>query len=86
MPRYIDADALKEAIENLCNANTDYWNAPTIDPDRPHGEWKQITEPDIWGKIKYQCSVCKHVHRHSEFDTISFCENCGAKMKEGDEK
>lgn len=54
---------------------------------RPHGEWKQITEPDIWGKTKYQCSVCKYVHRHSEFDTISFCENCGADMrKEGDEK
>lgn len=49
---------------------------------RPHGEWKQITEPDIWGKTKYQCSVCKYVHRHSEFDTISFCENCGADMRE----
>ena len=49
------------------------------------GEW--INDNASWGFVDLECPFC-----HSEYldidhiDKWNFCPNCGAKMKEGDEK
>lgn len=89
--RLIDADALKEKIE-IDNFDSPMMNPvmtmtkvleyideqPTLEPDRPHGEWT-INGEDI----DYICSVCGDVLPYSdEYDyKTDFCPNCGADMR-----
>ena len=58
--------------------------APTIDTDRPHGEW--ISR--IYATVEYyQCSSCDICLRKENLKPIPmhFCPNCGSDMwKEGD--
>ena len=48
---------------------------------RPHGEWVLDKEISFVFNI-YECSKC----RFNGSKRWNFCPNCGAKMKEGDEK
>lgn len=56
-----------------------------FDESRPHGEW-------IYKNGKYWCSSCGdkaiyHSHIQAPLPHLTnFCPNCGARMKEGDEK
>ena len=44
--------------------------------ERPHGEWVKR------GDGSYKCAICCY----SDRSTSNYCPNCGARMKEGDEK
>lgn len=91
MPRYIDADLIKEKLQKtIINAQTSFINniliglldkAPTADVQGvKHGKWKMgVDEADYeYGT----CSICGYV----ESDAFSrcnhpfYCSNCGAKM------
>lgn len=91
--RLIDADGLTNMIKPMCGVFTedafmiDYHsvlsiieNAPSIDMDRPQGEWKDVP-PNAWefnGIIQWrECSVCKC---RSMFIS-NYCPHCGARMK-----
>lgn len=75
--RIIDADALKEAINNLYEyAELDdviqtIDNAPTVE-SRPQGYW-------IEGTLGYYCSECESYDRF--YFEHSFCPCCGADMR-----
>lgn len=45
------------------------------------GEWVEVTHS---GKDIYLCSECAEAYKM--YITYNFCPNCGARMKEGDEK
>lgn len=92
--RPIDADALKEKIE-IDNFDSPMMNpvmtmtkvleyideAPTIEPDRPHGEW--IVDK-IFGTVKCPKCSCEIVPNDMLNGEANFCPNCGADMrKEG---
>lgn len=92
--RLIDADALKgekfyshERHEN-CVSVYAIDTMPTIEPDRPHGEW--IEKEDYNMDTYYDCSACGN--SWCTFDGtpwqngMNFCPKCGADMrKEGDD-
>ena len=69
-------------------------SAPTIDVDRPHGEWVTFEYGDErWHK----CSACGVADRYIEYverpngttgklvAIRNFCPNCGARMKGADD-
>ena len=94
--RLIDADALKEKLENGY-ANTHHSRiyaiamlkkAPTIEAEPVrHGEWKEIEGFD--GDTLWQCSVCGiewcFIEGTPYDNGTNYCPNCGAKM-DGKEK
>ena len=80
--RLIDADALKLYIDKEVEEDKvlDGWafffkvyldDAPTIDDDRPKGEWIDMGGYEV-------CKNCREVKR---FPHWKFCPNCGAQMK-----
>ena len=92
--RLIDANALKEQIENEIHT---YWtndtggyclaedvipdidNAPTVDAvEVVHGRWEKASET----MPIYRCSVCKERNLFKNgYNVLSnYCPNCGAKM------
>ena len=83
MPRYIDADALKSALENNPSDFYDYDELiplidaqPTVSPDEVRGVGKWIVlEPEIDLR---SCSVCEHMVIRAD---CNYCPNCGAKME-----
>ena len=55
---------------------------------RPHGKWVQVTARDGEYYCYHKCTNCGQTIE-SGFDRpplFNFCPNCGARMKEGDEK
>lgn len=102
--RLIDADALKKKVQVLSydDMGGETWHvveekdideAPTIEPDRPHGEW--IAQDEC--KAYFMCTNCGYIadadylrkwkfHTYdAEFPTA--CLKCGADMrKEGENK
>ena len=87
--RLIDADALKEKLENGY-ANTHHSRiyaiamlkkAPTIEAEPVrHGEWVHTDKAASW-KCKDECGEC-HYHTADRVDLscLNYCPNCGAKM------
>ena len=88
--RLIDADKLKEAIEqgegfswdshgkdDLCVRKKYIDNAPTIE-ERPQGKWI-LCEDTYFSK----CSICGDIWLNEE--CWNYCSNCGAEMKGGAE-
>ena len=69
--------ARKEAVETVVELCIN--EAPTIEPDRPHGEWVEKS------KFDRLCKNCGQQHIGDK-RFANFCPNCGARMKEGDEK
>lgn len=92
--RTIDADELKKcaipceihngALTDLCVPLYQIDNAPTVEPDRPQGEWILNKDQDLF-EIKI-CSVCDEeaewLDGGSQF-LSKFCPNCGAYMRGG---
>lgn len=80
MTRLIDADKLKKVIH--CEYSDDLGilekidNAPTVEPERPHGEW--ITTLNGF----HTCSKCDEYGNPNYF---KFCPYCGADMRKGGE-
>lgn len=78
--RLIDADALKEWVEEYHTSN---WGIPqdeliyaigsaqTIDPVK-HGKW-------IADKYTRKCSECESTYWMREGNAWNYCPNCGAK-------
>lgn len=98
--RLIDAEYLKEHVF-ACATNgrplhhmelSELFDAiddvPTIEPERKTGKW--IKQDDGWDGVYYECSVCKEaftlIDGNPSDNLYNFCPNCGAKMKEGDQK
>ena len=95
MSRYIDADVLKEWLDEYLSVFKKYDkstikgfvdHAPTIEPKR--GEWKEY---DTGGESNvYECSVCGEPWELNagtpQENNMNFCPNCGADMrpKEGE--
>lgn len=95
MPRYIDADALKQDVGSYNPVKYTYEygyvitvedidNAPTADVvEVKHGEW--FIGKDIFGNGFMNCSEC-HCDVDVEFDEpdevelFKYCPHCGAKM------
>ena len=86
--RLIDADALSkklcettifikdgEVFQRMIN------DAPTVQADRPHGEWVQLFD-NTW-----ECTNCEQCEQFGEVieSTSDFCPNCGADMRKGKE-
>ena len=91
--RQIDAEALKEAIAKIYIAYDGFNpndlgrfaervdelidNAPTVEPERPHGKW--TTEKH---SMLIYCSVCQMGYVYDIRNTFyNFCPNCGADMR-----
>ena len=81
MPRYIDADALKDVLMEYQIIGIipllDFIDEqPTISPDDVRGVGKWIVlEPEIDLR---SCSVCEHMVIRAD---CNYCPNCGAKME-----
>lgn len=68
--------------DKVCLLSKSRANCELFDEKRPHGEW--IEKP--WGVV---CSRCKAQALHTPNGNQSrsdYCPDCGADMKEGDEK
>ena len=96
----ISREALRKDIEHLHNvyAENKEWfytdvlnhidNAPTVEPERPKGEWIKVKEErmsiDMSGEIatRYKCSECGRMITilPSKLADYPFC-HCGAEMK-----
>ena len=106
MSRWIDADALIERWNNMSvRGRTEFDQeimvAPSIDIDRPQGEWIAVDSYSAFGGSEEQwnahgnpiayhyCSNCKSQTRVDEFGEemlTDFCPNCGARMKGADDE
>ena len=95
MSRYIDADAMKEWIDEYVSVFKKYDksevkgfvdHAPTIEPKR--GKWiayEGMQPPEFHGK--HYCSNCYHaINLVLNGGVYNFCPNCGAKMKGADDE
>ena len=95
--RLIDADALSELLvktyEKAPTENALLFVAlllknneqvPTVEPDRPQGQWIEHTER-ITLDTYYECSNCKEPWTTIEGtpwnNGMNYCPNCGASMK-----
>ena len=94
MSRWIDADALIERWNNMSvRGRTEFDQeimvAPSIDIDRPQGEW--VTEyngtgwNDCWD---YTCTNCKMKFPRADdvLQYAHYCPSCGARMKGADDE
>lgn len=73
-----------------CGAANAYEHASDLLDDmqtveRPHGEWIRHIDDLYPVESTEECSICHEEQRITGNDD-NFCPNCGAKMKEGDEK
>lgn len=72
--KYTDnyAKIMWSRANGIRDAIVEVYDAPTIDADRPQGEWI-----DVGG---YE--VCKNCHEVKKISHWNFCPNCGADMRE----
>ena len=84
MSRYIDADALKEWLDEYLSVFKKYDkgtikgfvdHAPTIEPKR--GKWIKRKR-----KCEYRCSECGKIVFADDENELNFCCSCGADMRE----
>ena len=97
MPRYIDADDLRDNVLNdntYDNDTVNYYlgwidDAPTADVvPVARGEWILVgtNEHDYETSVEEKCSLCgRYVYRYDTQPQDNFCPNCGAKMDKEDE-
>ena len=60
-------------------------DAPTIDADRPKGEWIMHIDDLFPCESTQECSVC-HAEQLINGNDDNFCPNCGARMKGADDE
>ena len=87
MPRYIDAEKLKELRHNYIQGKLDFNGneydlidkCPTADVQEVvHAAWVWKEFGDIYGGVVLCCSECLETEgAHMGYD---YCPNCGAKM------
>ena len=83
--RLIDADAIKEKIDDIWDGRPLSFlgarilamidKAPTIDADRPQGYW---TKTDV---ATYRCSECGKIQTADDVNELNFCCCCGSRNK-----
>lgn len=92
MPRYIDADELRDNFDNYAFTEySDYSNvidmidyAPTADVQEvKHGRWIETNDDTM-----KRCTECDVIHLIAQYPhgNANYCPNCGAKMDGGDGK
>jgi len=76
--RLIDADALNVPHFHLATDKIKVLDmideAPTIDIDRPQGEWRH--DGSVW-TYRFNCTNCGY---HLLGKQTNYCPNCGARM------
>ena len=93
MTRYIDADALIEAMTKFSNATGEDMThgifyahiAPTIDAEPVrHGKWIRQTDTRFGEMLNdiLICSECNIAFSTLSMIRRSYCPNCGARMDE----
>ena len=87
MSRYIDLDEAKARVTQLVHGyEVEQWldTIPSVDIDRPQGEWEMQEDADGLYGI---CSVCGQDADFSHYyKAYNYCPNCGAKMKGADDE
>lgn len=69
------ANAMQSRVDGIRDAIIEIYDAPTIDVDRPQGEWFEMYR-NGFGNMIYMCSKCNFHATKS-----NFCPNCGADMR-----
>lgn len=84
---YISREEVKARFQEWTETNgnpRDFWNIlcglPSIQSERPKGEWIASSFVPKYGPILHECNQC---HKYSDWES-DFCPNCGADMR-GDE-
>ena len=76
-------DATDKALYNF--ALNRVLEAPTVEPERKKGEWKEIDTCNAKVTLQYMlCSACKRWHIVPYYYRITpseYCPRCGAKMQ-----
>ena len=100
MPRYIDAQKLKDAmnIEDDANGNFNIMtalrcvdDAPTADVQEVrHGHWIK-NSLDNFRKVECSCSICgwsgvDNYDSYVDINDFEYCPYCGAKMDEEEQE
>lgn len=67
-------EAIKKAMDCM----------PTIE-ERKKGKWILVREADENGNALYECSVCHMAETHVPIVEVSYCWNCGADMRGGND-
>lgn len=83
---YVGGISLRMAVEDMKEMDRLSKAVPVLkEPDRPHGEWKPIGEPDDLGIHSWHiCSSCGFRTTWHMVDIFHFCPNCGASMQAND--
>lgn len=55
-----------------------------VETGRREGHWILVKEPNDNGDATYECSECHCSEVHSPKVKVTYCWNCGAKMKRED--
>lgn len=65
----------------VCGVRRMINDAPTIQSDRPHGEWILECDSEGEGDNLYRCSKCGCKYGCQEYDKPNFCLDCGVDMR-----
>lgn len=85
MSRYINLDEAKARTTQLFHGyEVEQWldTIPSVDIDRPQGEWKSVKASIYPYGYDVECSVCGH--RMGSSFGYKYCPMCGAHMKGAD--
>ena len=92
--RLIDADAM---VADLLTVDPQFESMiqwcitvveaqPTVQADRPYGEWILECDSGGEGDNLYRCSKCGCEYGCQEYDKPNFCLECGVRMYKGGEE
>ena len=87
MSRYINLDEAKARTTQLVHGyEVEQWldTIPSVDIDRPQGEWIVHFDDLFPEESSIECSVC-HEEQPLGIDD-NYCPNCGARMKGADDE
>lgn len=70
----------------LTAVGIDLKKLPSAQPERKTGKWIEVD--DAYNRIRGRCSACGWEAHMYEDDVVGmrFCPNCGADMREGEQK
>ena len=83
------ADAMWSRANGIRDAIMEIYDAPTIEVGRPKGEWIEEYHGNGWNDYwDYICSNCgkKYERADAILYKANFCPNCGANMREKEDK